>query len=161
MFCFAMHIAQLIHINLTCSDLSQLDCSIDLNWTQLWWLKSFLPIFIIGTRIMLHYCRLGVSAVRKFFSKREDTTNGFSCSLPPSIVSSSLRLLRILYLPILKNNLQVLVCDSYSLTVATATAGTINESYLRHAPHLDCTASSRYVMVRPCPLLFFRICILR
>ena len=59
-----------------------------------------------------------------------------TCLYPPCVIAGMLRLLRVVFLPVLLNNMQALQCNSYATAL-----------FLRAAPQIDCWTTEHWKMV--------------
>ena len=130
-------------------EFAYLDCTFGWHWSELWWLKMWLPVIVLGVDVCLHYAKVAFDAALK----RRVPYN--------SPVTSTLRLSRMLFIPVLKNNIEVWRCsEAYG-----------DARHVLSAPENDCGTSaiaakrafsvvSMVLYVLGVPLLFSAIVLL-
>ena len=56
--------ARRVYVHLCiCVHCSFLDCTLEWHWEELWWLRSCLPLIVVGTYILFHYAKVAVYLV--------------------------------------------------------------------------------------------------
>ena len=120
-----------------------LDCSFGWGWEEMWWLKTSLPLIVVGAHRFFHYVpealrKLRILPVKKLLS-----------FIPPSHPqATSLRLMRMLFVPLMKNSIEVWRCVEYG-----------DGAYLSSAPEIDCATGPLMVKrITSVFVLLFYVC---
>ncbi|KAK3271734.1 hypothetical protein CYMTET_19937, partial [Cymbomonas tetramitiformis] len=120
---------------------SYLDCSANLDFQDLWWIKACgggagrtaLPIVHVGLRVLFTWAT--IFPWGKCVEESQATQSARGAELMDACIPVILLQLKTIYIPILRNNLQVMVCDSYG-----------GVDYLRVAPDVECWSTSHTYM---------------